>query len=62
MTIARFCMLCFSPRQLDKSVLSEIATGDPAARNKSLIKKWCKTYTNTVGSNITGTTTTKRCP
>ncbi|XP_019717882.1 sodium-dependent phosphate transport protein 2B-like isoform X2 [Hippocampus comes] len=39
--------------KLDKSVLSEIATGDPAARNKSLIKKWCKTYTNTSTVNVT---------
>nr|XP_057921419.1 sodium-dependent phosphate transport protein 2B-like isoform X1 [Doryrhamphus excisus] len=39
--------------QLDKSVLSEIATGDPAARNKSLIKKWCQTYTNTSTVNVT---------
>uniref|UniRef100_A0A8C7ZU32 Solute carrier family 34 member 2a n=1 Tax=Oryzias sinensis TaxID=183150 RepID=A0A8C7ZU32_9TELE len=34
--------------QLDKSVISGVATGDPEARNKSLIKKWCLTYTNTV--------------
>ncbi|XP_054636037.1 sodium-dependent phosphate transport protein 2B-like isoform X2 [Dunckerocampus dactyliophorus] len=39
--------------QLDKSVLSEIATGDPAARNRSLIKKWCQTYTNTSTVNVT---------
>uniref|UniRef100_A0A8C7IUT2 Solute carrier family 34 member 2 n=1 Tax=Oncorhynchus kisutch TaxID=8019 RepID=A0A8C7IUT2_ONCKI len=32
--------------ELDKSVISGIATGDPAARNKSLILKWCKTFTN----------------
>lgn len=32
--------------QLDKSVITDIATGDPAAKNKSLIKRWCKTYTN----------------
>ncbi|CAJ1052115.1 solute carrier family 34 member 2a [Xyrichtys novacula] len=32
--------------ELDKSVISGIATGDPAARNKSLIKIWCKTFTN----------------
>uniref|UniRef100_A0A4W6FWK5 Solute carrier family 34 member 2a n=1 Tax=Lates calcarifer TaxID=8187 RepID=A0A4W6FWK5_LATCA len=34
--------------QLDQSVLSGIATGDPEARNKSLVKKWCQTFTNTV--------------
>uniref|UniRef100_A0A4W5KSF0 Solute carrier family 34 member 2a n=1 Tax=Hucho hucho TaxID=62062 RepID=A0A4W5KSF0_9TELE len=32
--------------ELDKSVISGVATGDPAARNKSLILKWCKTFTN----------------
>ncbi|KAM4549491.1 sodium-dependent phosphate transport protein 2B-like [Odontesthes bonariensis] len=39
--------------QLDKSVITGIATGDPAARNKSLIKKWCKTETNTTFWNAT---------
>ncbi|XP_061832934.2 solute carrier family 34 member 2a [Nerophis lumbriciformis] len=39
--------------ELDKSVLSEIATGDPAARNKSLIKKWCQTFTNMSTVNVT---------
>uniref|UniRef100_A0A672F4W4 Sodium-dependent phosphate transport protein 2B-like n=1 Tax=Salarias fasciatus TaxID=181472 RepID=A0A672F4W4_SALFA len=39
--------------QLDKSVISGIATGDPEARNKSLIKKWCKTFTNTTLMNVT---------
>ncbi|XP_054460374.1 sodium-dependent phosphate transport protein 2B-like [Anoplopoma fimbria] len=34
--------------QLDQAVISGIAIGDPAARNKSLIKKWCQTFTNTV--------------
>uniref|UniRef100_A0A672Z2H8 Solute carrier family 34 member 2a n=1 Tax=Sphaeramia orbicularis TaxID=375764 RepID=A0A672Z2H8_9TELE len=34
--------------QLDESVISGIATGDPEARNKSLIKKWCQTFTNTM--------------
>uniref|UniRef100_A0A7N8WHM2 Sodium-dependent phosphate transport protein 2B n=1 Tax=Mastacembelus armatus TaxID=205130 RepID=A0A7N8WHM2_9TELE len=34
--------------QLDKSVITGIATGDPAAKNKSLIKVWCKKKTNTV--------------
>ncbi|KAM6963075.1 solute carrier family 34 member 2b [Aplochiton taeniatus] len=39
--------------QLDKSVISDIATGDPAARNKSLIKIWCKTETNLTLMNVT---------
>ncbi|XP_056133320.1 solute carrier family 34 member 2b isoform X2 [Lampris incognitus] len=39
--------------QLDQSVISGIATGDPAARNKSLIKVWCKTKTNTTSINVT---------
>nr|XP_020487985.1 sodium-dependent phosphate transport protein 2B-like [Labrus bergylta] len=39
--------------QLDKSVITGIATGDPAARNKSLIKVWCKKYTNTSFWNTT---------
>lgn len=34
--------------KLDKSVITGIATGDPAAQNKSLIKIWCKKKTNTV--------------
>ncbi|MEQ2236241.1 hypothetical protein ILYODFUR_010576, partial [Ilyodon furcidens] len=34
--------------QLDKSVITGIATGDPEARNKSLVKRWCKTKTNMV--------------
>ncbi|KAG9330210.1 hypothetical protein JZ751_026094 [Albula glossodonta] len=34
--------------QLDETVISAIATGDPTARNKSLIKIWCKTETNIV--------------
>uniref|UniRef100_A0A8C7ND46 Sodium-dependent phosphate transport protein 2B n=1 Tax=Oncorhynchus mykiss TaxID=8022 RepID=A0A8C7ND46_ONCMY len=34
--------------ELDKNVISDIATGDPAARNKSLIKIWCKTEKITV--------------
>uniref|UniRef100_A0A4W4E3M0 Sodium-dependent phosphate transport protein 2B n=1 Tax=Electrophorus electricus TaxID=8005 RepID=A0A4W4E3M0_ELEEL len=29
--------------ELDSSVISDIAIGDPSARNKSLIKVWCKT-------------------
>ncbi|XP_062898228.1 sodium-dependent phosphate transport protein 2B-like isoform X2 [Mobula hypostoma] len=39
--------------QLDKSVISDIATGDPAAANKSLIKEWCKTTTELVEKNVT---------
>uniref|UniRef100_A0A671WED1 Sodium-dependent phosphate transport protein 2B n=1 Tax=Sparus aurata TaxID=8175 RepID=A0A671WED1_SPAAU len=34
--------------ELDKSVITGIATGDPAARNMSLIKRWCKKEENTV--------------
>uniref|UniRef100_A0A8C7CLS8 Sodium-dependent phosphate transport protein 2B n=1 Tax=Oncorhynchus kisutch TaxID=8019 RepID=A0A8C7CLS8_ONCKI len=37
--------------ELDKKVISDIATGDPAARNKSLIKIWCKTEKITVRCN-----------
>ncbi|XP_051946700.1 sodium-dependent phosphate transport protein 2B-like isoform X2 [Xyrauchen texanus] len=42
--------------QLDSSVISGIATGDPAARNKSLIKIWCKTeeLTNLVNITVPG--------
>ncbi|XP_023859371.1 sodium-dependent phosphate transport protein 2B [Salvelinus sp. IW2-2015] len=39
--------------ELDKTVISDIATGDPAARNKSLIKIWCKTEKITTLLNIT---------
>ncbi|XP_034059364.1 solute carrier family 34 member 2a [Gymnodraco acuticeps] len=39
--------------QLDQSVINGIATGDPAARNKSLIKIWCHTFTNTSLMNVT---------
>ncbi|XP_059197387.1 solute carrier family 34 member 2b isoform X1 [Centropristis striata] len=39
--------------QLDKSVITGIATGDPEARNKSLIKVWCKKEVNTTYWNIT---------
>uniref|UniRef100_A0A8C6VSR6 Sodium-dependent phosphate transport protein 2B n=1 Tax=Nothobranchius furzeri TaxID=105023 RepID=A0A8C6VSR6_NOTFU len=44
--------------QLDKSVINDLATGDPNARNKSLIKKWCKTKTNTTFWNGT----VENCP
>uniref|UniRef100_A0A8D3E6Q1 Sodium-dependent phosphate transport protein 2B n=1 Tax=Scophthalmus maximus TaxID=52904 RepID=A0A8D3E6Q1_SCOMX len=39
--------------ELDKSVITGIATGDAAARNKSLIKIWCKKETNTTFWNAT---------
>ncbi|XP_072317219.1 LOW QUALITY PROTEIN: sodium-dependent phosphate transport protein 2B-like [Eucyclogobius newberryi] len=38
--------------KLDKSVITGIATGDPEARNKSLVKRWCKTFSNTSVSNV----------
>ncbi|GAA6081526.1 solute carrier family 34 member 2a [Tachysurus ichikawai] len=38
--------------QLDESVISGIAVGDPDARNKSLIKTWCQTSTNTSLQNV----------
>ncbi|XP_035763440.1 sodium-dependent phosphate transport protein 2B-like [Neolamprologus brichardi] len=44
--------------QLDKSVISAIAIDDPVGMNKSLIKKWCKTETNTTFWNVTVNT----CP
>uniref|UniRef100_A0A3Q3BID6 Solute carrier family 34 member 2a n=1 Tax=Kryptolebias marmoratus TaxID=37003 RepID=A0A3Q3BID6_KRYMA len=39
--------------QLDESVISGIATGNPEAQHKSLIKTWCQTYTNTTLKNVT---------
>uniref|UniRef100_A0A8D3BMF1 Solute carrier family 34 member 2a n=1 Tax=Scophthalmus maximus TaxID=52904 RepID=A0A8D3BMF1_SCOMX len=39
--------------ELDETVLGGIATGDPAARNKSLIRKWCQSFTNTTLMNVT---------
>ncbi|KAK2824924.1 hypothetical protein Q7C36_018851 [Tachysurus vachellii] len=39
--------------ELDSSVISGIATGDPSARNKSLIKIWCKKMKVTTLMNIT---------
>ncbi|XP_073322188.1 solute carrier family 34 member 2a [Pagrus major] len=39
--------------QLDQSVISGIATGDPEARNKSLVRRWCQTFTNTTLRNVT---------
>ncbi|XP_003226172.2 sodium-dependent phosphate transport protein 2B [Anolis carolinensis] len=39
--------------QLDKSVISGIATGDEAAKNKSLVKNWCKTENSLTAVNTT---------
>uniref|UniRef100_A0A8C0LZP5 Sodium-dependent phosphate transport protein 2B n=1 Tax=Canis lupus familiaris TaxID=9615 RepID=A0A8C0LZP5_CANLF len=39
--------------QLDKKVINEIAMNDEAAKNKSLIKIWCKTFTNVTQMNVT---------
>uniref|UniRef100_A0A3B5LPE6 Sodium-dependent phosphate transport protein 2B n=1 Tax=Xiphophorus couchianus TaxID=32473 RepID=A0A3B5LPE6_9TELE len=39
--------------QLDKSVITDIATGTGDARNKSLVKRWCKTEKNTTFWNAT---------
>ncbi|XP_015272244.1 PREDICTED: sodium-dependent phosphate transport protein 2B [Gekko japonicus] len=39
--------------QLDKSVISAIATGDKSASNKSLVKTWCKTKTSLIAQNVT---------
>ncbi|XP_027691847.1 sodium-dependent phosphate transport protein 2B-like isoform X1 [Vombatus ursinus] len=39
--------------QLDKKVINEIATGNEAAKNKSLIKIWCETFKNVTLSNVT---------
>ncbi|KAM9314824.1 solute carrier family 34 member 2a [Pholidichthys leucotaenia] len=39
--------------QLDQSVINGIATGDPEVRNKSLIKRWCQTFTNYTLMNVT---------
>uniref|UniRef100_UPI00358DE6FD sodium-dependent phosphate transport protein 2B-like n=1 Tax=Myxine glutinosa TaxID=7769 RepID=UPI00358DE6FD len=38
--------------QLDKSVITEIAMGDPSAYNKSLIKTWCKFEEHMVLRNV----------
>lgn len=34
--------------QLDKTVIDDIAIGDPAARNKSMVKRWCVVNSTTV--------------
>lgn len=39
--------------QLDKKVISQIAMNDETAQNKSLIKIWCKTFTNVTQMNVT---------
>lgn len=39
--------------QLDQNVINEIAQGNLEARDKSLIKRWCKTYSNTTLMNVT---------
>ncbi|XP_072239953.1 solute carrier family 34 member 2a [Leuresthes tenuis] len=39
--------------KLDDSVIRGIATGDEEAKNKSLILKWCQTYTNATLTNVT---------
>ncbi|KAK7166553.1 hypothetical protein R3I93_006343 [Phoxinus phoxinus] len=41
--------------ELDKSVISGIAVGDPEAKNKSLIKIWCQTASNMTLQNVTAT-------
>ncbi|XP_057187094.1 solute carrier family 34 member 2a [Triplophysa rosa] len=45
--------LTLSIIELDETVISGIATGDPEAKNKSLIKMWCKTFQNTTLQNVT---------
>ncbi|XP_053108226.1 sodium-dependent phosphate transport protein 2B [Hemicordylus capensis] len=39
--------------QLDKSVIDAIALGDGSAKNKSLVKMWCKTKTDLTEMNVT---------
>ncbi|XP_043369991.1 sodium-dependent phosphate transport protein 2B isoform X1 [Dermochelys coriacea] len=39
--------------QLDKSVINAIATNEEGAKNKSLVKTWCKTKTNVTMQNVT---------
>uniref|UniRef100_A0A667G4Z4 Sodium-dependent phosphate transport protein 2B n=1 Tax=Lynx canadensis TaxID=61383 RepID=A0A667G4Z4_LYNCA len=39
--------------QLDKKVINQIAMNDEAAKNKSLIKIWCETFTNVTQMNVT---------
>ncbi|KAJ1061117.1 hypothetical protein K5549_012140 [Capra hircus] len=39
--------------QLDKSILNQIAMNDESVQNKSMIKIWCKTFTNVTERNVT---------
>ncbi|XP_075399707.1 sodium-dependent phosphate transport protein 2B [Tenrec ecaudatus] len=39
--------------QLDKKVINQIAMKDEAAQNKSLLKIWCKTFSNVTEMNVT---------
>ncbi|XP_043727401.1 sodium-dependent phosphate transport protein 2B isoform X1 [Cervus elaphus] len=39
--------------QLDKDILNQIAVNDESVQNKSLIKIWCKTFTNVTERNVT---------
>ncbi|XP_054855987.1 sodium-dependent phosphate transport protein 2B isoform X2 [Eublepharis macularius] len=39
--------------QLDKSVISAVATGDESASNKSLVKTWCEKKTHLITENYT---------
>ncbi|XP_029788430.1 sodium-dependent phosphate transport protein 2B isoform X2 [Suricata suricatta] len=39
--------------QLDKKVINQIAMNDEEAKNKSLIKIWCDTFTNVTQMNVT---------
>ncbi|XP_007535177.1 LOW QUALITY PROTEIN: sodium-dependent phosphate transport protein 2B [Erinaceus europaeus] len=39
--------------QLDKDVINQIAMNDESAKNKSLVKIWCKTLTNVTQMNVT---------
>ncbi|RXM97501.1 Sodium-dependent phosphate transport protein 2A [Acipenser ruthenus] len=42
--------------QLDKSVITGIATGDESLRNKSLVKVWCRTSVSVSSLNVTVST------
>ncbi|XP_004681558.1 PREDICTED: sodium-dependent phosphate transport protein 2B-like [Condylura cristata] len=39
--------------QLDKKVINQIAINDESAKNKSLVKIWCKVFTNMTQVNVT---------
>ncbi|XP_061048126.1 sodium-dependent phosphate transport protein 2B isoform X2 [Eubalaena glacialis] len=39
--------------QLDKKVINQIAMNDETAKNKSMIKIWCKTFTSLTERNVT---------